>query len=767
MQKMLSDWSRTASLLLAIAVTDAYANPPPSPPTTPPQASSGGLAESLFKQGLEHHRQGRLEAATAAWQRALRKFEQANDSQDSARTLGNLGIVSKDQGHYAQALVYHRRALAILENLDDRSGQATVLINLGNTYERLGEYFKSTKAFRKALHIVKALDDSAGEALVRSNLGGIYAKTGAYEKAISQYQKSVAIAKRINDRSGKAYVLNNLGSAHHAQGHLRKALRYYTESLVLAREVRDARLQAEIMINLGTAEEDRRHLKAAIQHHQSAFDLASKLRDRRLQAIALNNLGHAYFGARDFAQAEQSLRKAVALYDSLRPGLADSAKVSIFDTQVLTYNLLQQVLVARNKYSDALEASEQGRARVFVEQLAQRVSSGSAPAISPPSIKQIARIAREHQATLVEYSLIPDDAFKVQGKLRGRAGTLYIWVVQPSGEIGFRSLDLTTKNVTLSDFVGQMRNALGLRKGGGSAMDGRIAADDDGHPLRELHEVLIDPIVDLLPADPTARVVFIPHETLFLVPFPALEDNSGRNLVDRHTILTAPSIQLLDLTQQRRKRIRGLRLGRALVVGNPSPMPKVSAYPDEPPIQLEPLLGSEQEAIAVAKILNTEPVINAKATKASVIPRMAKARIIHLATHGILDDFPGIDMPGAVALAPSGSDDDLLTAEELLNMELKTELVVLSACDTGRGHISGDGVLGLSRAVIVAGAPSAVVSLWKVPDTATSVLMTRFYEYLREGHDKAAALRQAMLHTKQLYPKPRAWAAFTLVGEAQ
>lgn len=414
--------------------------------------------------------------------------------------------------------------------------------------------------------------------------------------------------------------------------------------------------------------------------------------------------------------------------------------------------------MAQKKYGVALEVAEQ---------LAQRVASGSAPTISPPSIKQIEQIAREHRATLVEYSLIPEDAFKVQGKLRGRADTLYIWVVQPSGAIGFRSLDLTTKNVALSDFVGQMRTTLGLRGRGGSATDNPTVADDDRHPLRELHEVLIEPIVDLLPTDPTARVVFIPHETLFLVPFPALEDNSGRHLVDRHTILTAPSIQLLDLTRQRRTRIRSKSLGRALVVGNPSPMPKILAYPDEPPIQLDPLLGSEREAIAVAKILNTEPVINAKATKASVISRMAKARIIHLATHGILDDLPGNDIPGAIALAPSGSDDGLLTAEEILNMAFETELVVLSACDTGRGHISGDGVIGLSRSVIIAGAPSVVVSLWKVPDTATSVLMTGFYEYLSHGRDKAAALRQAMLDTKQIYPKPRDWAAFTLVGEAQ
>ena len=114
-------------------------------------------------------------------------------------------------------------------------------------------------------------------------------------------------------------------------------------------------------------------------------------------------------------------------------------------------------------------------------------------------------------------------------------------------------------------------------------------------------------------------------------------------------------------------------------------------------------------------------------------------------------------------------DNGLLTAEEILNLKLNADLVVLSACDTGRGRITGDGVIGLSRSLISAGVPSVVVSLWAVCDNSTSFLMTEFYKNLQQKLDKATALRLAMLTTRQQkkYQKPLHWAAFTLIGEAE
>lgn len=138
-----------------------------------------------------------------------------------------------------------------------------------------------------------------------------------------------------------------------------------------------------------------------------------------------------------------------------------------------------------------------------------------------------------------------------------------------------------------------------------------------------------------------------------------------------------------------------------------------------------------------------------------------------MATHGLLDDFLGVGVPGAIALAPSSSDNGLLTTSEILNLKLSAELVVLSACNTGRGRITSDGVIGLSRFLISAGVPSLIVSLWSVPDAPTAQLMAEFYRNLQHGYNKAKVLRTAMLTTMQQYLRPIEWAAFTLMGEAQ
>ncbi len=171
-----------------------------------------------------------------------------------------------------------------------------------------------------------------------------------------------------------------------------------------------------------------------------------------------------------------------------------------------------------------------------------------------------------------------------------------------------------------------------------------------------------------------------------------------------------------------------------------------------------------------------------QATETLVKERLHNARFIHLATHGTLAssneqvNLPGLlysSIPGVLALAASSEDDGSLTADELLEMTidnpLNAELVVLSACQTGQGPITSDGVYGLSRTLLTAGVPTLVVSLWNASDHQTVGLMDEFYrQFLEEGQDKAQALRQAMLQMiEQGDDNPQYWAAFTLVGQAE
>jgi CHAT domain-containing protein len=208
-----------------------------------------------------------------------------------------------------------------------------------------------------------------------------------------------------------------------------------------------------------------------------------------------------------------------------------------------------------------------------------------------------------------------------------------------------------------------------------------------------------------------------------------------------------------------------------LIVGNPL-MPSVWNSQTGTKEQLSYLEGAEREAQAVSKLFGAPALLGEQATERAIKQQISNARIVHLATHGLLDygtpeDTGVLDFPGAVALAPGDGEDGLLTSAEIVEMNLNAELVVLSACDTGRGRIRSEGVIGLSRSLISAGVPSVIVSLWAVDDAATTELMQEFYQQWQQNPDKAQALRQAMLTTMQKHPDPKLWAAFTLIGEAE
>jgi CHAT domain-containing protein len=278
-----------------------------------------------------------------------------------------------------------------------------------------------------------------------------------------------------------------------------------------------------------------------------------------------------------------------------------------------------------------------------------------------------------------------------------------------------------------------------------------IALPTERPELRQLHQLLIAPIIDLLPTNPLASVIFIPDGVLYEVPFAALKNEQGKYLIDLHTISIAPSLAVLAQTAQLKQRNIST-ITPSLIVGNPDFKGKHEVLP-----------FSEYEARDIAKLFPSRLLLGNKATESAVKQWLPSARIAHFATHGVPDNENGLD--SSIILTPSGSDSGFLTAAKVLNLSLQADLIVLSACDTGRGKITGDGVIGLSRSFITAGANSIIVSLWSVNDGSTSMLMTDFYRQWQGGKSKAQALRTAMLNTKARYPDPYFWSSMSLYGE--
>ncbi|MBF2025172.1 MAG: CHAT domain-containing protein [Oscillatoriales cyanobacterium C42_A2020_001] len=726
---------------------------------------------SEYQKGLDYFNQG-LASSTAAGDRSA-----------IGKTLNNIGLTYANLGLYQRALEQYEQALALFQAIKQPFDQATTLNNIGTVYGYLGQRPKALKYFNQALALVKDTSDRAQQSVTIANIGWIYSYDDS-RKAIESYNQALTLVRELSDPQREAVILGNLGQEYATAGDYVQAQRIFASMRQIAEKIGDRAQHAFALACLGQVSHLQKSYANAVQQFQQALALAQPLGDRRLEGYIHLSLARALLASKQPAAAEPSILKAITVWETIRADLGnnDANKVSLFEEYARAYRLLQAARVAQNKPEAALEAAERGRARAFVDLLAGRLQTQERLTGEPPlTIQQIRQLAKDENATLVEYSILQEDLTPFQPQ-KTQETTLLIWVIKPDGSITMRQTDLRPgqpKLPSLEALLAQTREAIGRQQSlilgqantrGATAPRSRAIA-----PLQQLHQLLIQPIADLLPTNPDARVVFMPQGSLFLVPFAALQDASGIYLIQKHTILTAPSIQVLNLTRQTQaSRSTTATNAPALIVGNPT-MPKIPLVPGEPPQQLSDLPWTEEEAKVIASLLKTEAITGDRASKTAVLQKMPAARLIHLATHGLIDDFKGMGVPGAIALAPDPVNaqanrttaNGILTADEILDLKLNAELVVLSACDTAQGRITGDGVIGLSRSFISAGVPSLVVSLWAVPDDSTMFLMAEFYQNLQQQPDKANALRRAMLTTLQRYPSPRDWAAFTLIGKAE
>jgi CHAT domain-containing protein len=294
--------------------------------------------------------------------------------------------------------------------------------------------------------------------------------------------------------------------------------------------------------------------------------------------------------------------------------------------------------------------------------------------------------------------------------------------------------------------------------------------------LSELYEMLIQPIEREISGK--KRLVIVPHGILHYLPFQALLSRDGKYLIESFTISYLPSATVLKYARGKNK---GNRID-LFAVGNPV-------------TDLPPLPGAEIEARGVSALFEKTLLLTGRqATKTSMKDQSPKYDLLHLSTHGEMNESN--PLKSNLRFTPTEKDDGKLTVSEIFDMEIKANLVTLSACETalekgeGGDFPQGDDLVGLSRAFIHAGAPSVVASLWNVSDESTVELMKAFYRNLK-SMSKSEALRKAQLDlmrssirpnverssrgnvqsinypqdTTTEYSHPYFWAPFILLGD--
>ncbi|MGC1393479.1 MAG: tetratricopeptide repeat protein, partial [Coleofasciculaceae cyanobacterium] len=499
----------------------------------------------LMKAAVGQFNAGKFREALQTLEQALVIVKEIGDSpngdsfasrQIEGIIINNIGEIYRNIGQYPQALKYQQQALVIRREVGDKRGEGSSLNNIGLVYDNLGQYPQALQYFEQALVVQKEIGDKATQGSTLNNIGEVYRKLRQYPNALKYFEQSLIILKEIGNKNKEGRTLNNIGMVYDDLGKYPQALQYFEQALVIEREINDKAGEGTTLNNIGLVHNKLGQYPDALKYYFPALVISKEVGNKAMEGKTLNNIGVAYYNLRQYADAEKNLFAAIEVWESLRPGLTDASKISIFEIQAPSYRLLQQSLVAQNKTNIALEIAERGRARAFVELLAQRQSANpnNQLTVKPPTIEQIKLIAKIQNATLVQYSIVGNKA-------------LYIWVVKPTGEVAFKQVDLKSLKTPIAELVTISRDAMGVR-GRGIGVLSRDDAPNQAEQLQQLHQILIQPISQFLPTDPNSKVIFIPQSSLFLVPFAALQDEQGKYLIEKHTILTAPAIQVLELT---------------------------------------------------------------------------------------------------------------------------------------------------------------------------------------------------------------------------
>jgi CHAT domain-containing protein/TolA-binding protein len=633
---------------------------------------------------------------------ALERAEKLAVRRDEvATTLNNIGLVQRESGEFAKALETLDKALVIDRKLGSRWAMAYDLRNLGQTRLKMGDAATALGQFTEAETMAVAIGDKV-------NLAKIYLARGDAETELTQsgaaeasYRNALAIADALLLREVRWRALFGLARLQKNAGVAEKAVISFQQALATVEELR-----AEIKLD---------QLKDGF--------LADKMDVYSGLVSLLVDLGR---GDEAFAVAERSRsRNLIDILGRQRLSLAGSVDQELYDRQIkLKERLLEQETLSvqavnpkeRARYAQALEKLRGDYQDLLIEIERKRPELLALVKVNPTTLDNI-RALLEPGVALLSYYQLPE--------------RLLVWKIDHErATLLIRDMPAKVLAAKIATYRRMLQNLEPLEK-----------------QSRELYELLVaKPLAD----SGTLRAVgIIPHGSLHYLAFATLND--GRDyLIDRQQLFYLPAASVLKYTLARRNPEHKLHI---LAIGNPDLGNSALDLP-----------FAEREAGTLRwNYPDVTTLTRERATESWIREHIGEFGIIHIASHGEFD--PVNPLFSAIRLARDAKADGKLQADEIFGLDIKADLVVLSACQTGLGDIrSGDDVVGMNRAFIFAGTHSLMSSLWRVSDVSTAIMMKQFYRnYMNYG--KAESLTRAMRHVKNRYPHPGYWGAFVLTGD--
>lgn len=747
---------------------------------------------------------GKIPAAKRSLEKALELRLQVGSRYGEAVTSSNLALAHQLLGNAQRSFDHHERALALARELGDRRLEAEVLHNLGDFYRAFGNTTRARDVLEQAVVIFEGLGDVTSRAATLDQLAQLEAAGGARQRL------ELALELRIlaGDERGRAVTIANLGQVHRRLGDLEAAASAYREALAILERLGEPRLAAQTHGNLGAISAERGDLETALAHHHRARELFQRLEDPAGEAAALTQLAAVERRLGRLEAARQDLGTALTLSESLRrSALSHALRSSYLAVLEERFDAWVDLLMLSHRAQPragfdrlAFEASERGRARSLLEQL-DDVRLGLSPDADPRLLEQERRLSRQLNAIgdrqrflggdeaheialrLGERRLrrLGEELESVRSRLRA-TGRGRGWAdPEPLDLEQIRREVLDEGSQLLVFDLGRERSYLfrvTARSFESFELSGEEALETAARRTRQLlarshrresesaaraavcalGRALLTPLAGRLD---DRRLLVVAEGALESFPFAVLPEPGAAAgcdappLLARREVVSLPSASAIGLLRRQRADREDPPRGVA-VIGDPVYAPGEQRFS---PLRFA---RAEAEAILAAGPRPRLAALGPEATKALVLGGALDGhRFVHFATHGLLD----VEHPELSALVLS---DGLLYAHEIASLELHADAVVLSACRTALGReIRGEGLIGLARAFLYAGAARVVVSSWDVDDRATTELMQRFYRHVFAGAPPAAALRQAQIEISTLPPwqAPSFWAGFVLQGD--
>jgi CHAT domain-containing protein len=786
------------------------------------------LQRVLNLLGETYKYQGRYVDARNLFQDLLKKCEKSNTAL-LPEVLHNLGIVSSDIGDYRGAIGYFERSYSLIPS-DDLTNLAYSLVHKGSAYRFQGNYDQALKCYRRALEIRREKKDEIGCAYALQLIGSILLETKNLidakkcfiqskiilenkesikykialagtlyylgrlclierdpESAHDFFQKAYDLEKLLDDKYKVAIDMSNLALSLQMLGNFGKAQEYAKQSVMIQTEFGTPygiwcakSILGEICRLQGRADEARQVFEEAI----------SVIENGRTQVAGGAPEQRQYF--EDKARAYHGLMSLLQMAGKTDAAFACAEQ---FKARVLQ-DVLQSGRISVTHAMTVGEREEEERLRTVLTSVNARLKAGKNERTDARLTRELEEKLRqaqlEHEAFRIKlYAAHPE--LKTQRGEREPITFDQLATLVPNAETALIEYVVTDNETCVFVVTGEDVKQTGNGKTSPSVSAHRISIEKDrleqrvrtfhnkisSHDLnideaaQDLYKLLLKPVDDRL--NGRTKFIIVPDGPLWKLPFNALKPASKRFLIEDAEISYAPSLTALYEMRRLHDRSVGEKPLDVLAFGDPlQSLPHGKASRQGKLISESRLPDAKQEAKTIANLFRPRgrALIGEQADENNFRKLSGSARILHIATHGVVDNVS--PMYSHVLLAEGDANHDgRLEVWEIADMDINADLVTLSACETAGGKFSqGEGMIGLSWAFFIAGCRSTLVSQWKVESQGTAELMIEFYRrYSKRTGDtemsKTEALRSAslkMLKSRE-YAHPFYWAGFALIGD--